>query len=183
MTDPGRRILRRAANLLTSNGHPVVTELDDPHEEALALARSRSPTTTNLRLAASIKRKFKEVAAAGVARSKTFSARSAEEPSWNSEPKHARALSQSATQAVAMVSEPVPRERVTNSQESVTPTMTDVTVPQALQQGTPLTKVSAGKKQKTTVFRIDPDEGQILWESKKHRISTCSHVRPISYRC
>jgi phosphatidylinositol phospholipase C, delta len=48
--------------------------------------------------------------------------------------------------------------------------MGDVTVPQLLQQGTPMTKVSA-KQRKRAVFRLDPDIGQIIWESKKHRIS------------
>jgi phosphatidylinositol phospholipase C delta len=47
--------------------------------------------------------------------------------------------------------------------------MEDVTVPQLLQQGTPMTKVSA-LKQKKYLFRLDPDAGQITWESKKHRI-------------
>lgn len=49
--------------------------------------------------------------------------------------------------------------------------MADVTVPAVLQMGTPMTKVSGGK-QKKVVFRLDPDQGQIIWESKKHRIST-----------
>ena len=47
---------------------------------------------------------------------------------------------------------------------------TDVTVPDLLQKGTPMIKVS-GKKQKNVVVRLDPDQGQIIWESKKHRIS------------
>ena len=51
--------------------------------------------------------------------------------------------------------------------------MADVTVPAVLQRGTPMIKVS-GKKQKNVVFRLDPDRGQIIWESKKHRISTSS---------
>jgi hypothetical protein len=48
--------------------------------------------------------------------------------------------------------------------------MADVTVPVVLQMGTPMIKVSGGK-QKKVVFRLDPDQGQIIWESKKHRIS------------
>lgn len=48
---------------------------------------------------------------------------------------------------------------------------THVTVPDLLQKGTPMIKVS-GKKQKNVVVRLDPDQGQIIWESKKHRIST-----------
>jgi hypothetical protein len=47
----------------------------------------------------------------------------------------------------------------------------DVTVPAVLQVGTPMTKVSRGK-QKKVVFRLNPDQGQIIWESKKYRIST-----------
>lgn len=49
--------------------------------------------------------------------------------------------------------------------------MADVTVPAVLQMGTSMIKVSGGK-QKRVVFRLDPDRGQIIWESKKHRIST-----------
>lgn len=49
--------------------------------------------------------------------------------------------------------------------------MADVTVPAVLQMGTPMIKVSRGK-QKKVVFRLNPDQGQIIWESKKHRIST-----------
>jgi hypothetical protein len=47
----------------------------------------------------------------------------------------------------------------------------DITVPELLQRGTPMIKVS-GRKQKKVVFRLDPDLGQIIWESRKHRIST-----------
>lgn len=57
--------------------------------------------------------------------------------------------------------------------------MADFVVPQILQQGTPMTKVSA-KKQRRVVFRLDPDQGQIIWEGKKHRISTSSPSPPPS---
>jgi phosphatidylinositol phospholipase C delta len=46
----------------------------------------------------------------------------------------------------------------------------NICVPQLLQQGTPMTKVSA-KKHHKFVFRLDADLGQIVWESKKHKIS------------
>jgi phosphatidylinositol phospholipase C delta len=48
--------------------------------------------------------------------------------------------------------------------------MADVAVPEVLQHGVSMTKVSA-KRQKTFVFRLDPDQGQILWESKKPKLS------------
>ena len=46
----------------------------------------------------------------------------------------------------------------------------DVTVPDLLQRGISMTKVS-GRKQKDGFFRLDPDQGQIILESKKYRIS------------
>ena len=49
--------------------------------------------------------------------------------------------------------------------------MADITVPALLQMGTPMFKVSGGK-QKKAVFKLDPDQGQIIWQSKRHRIST-----------
>jgi phosphatidylinositol phospholipase C delta len=71
-----------------------------------------------------------------------------------------------------------PQSQVTNEEQTLTPMelateagVGDVTVPQLLQHGTPMTKVSA-KERKRAVFRLDPDIGQIIWESKKHRIST-----------
>lgn len=50
----------------------------------------------------------------------------------------------------------------------------DVKVPLLLQQGTPTIKVSA-KKRKIVTFRIDADEGYILWESKKSGISELNY--------
>ena len=50
------------------------------------------------------------------------------------------------------------------------PAVGDIRVPLLLQQGTPMTKVSL-KKHKKFVFRLDADLGQIVWESKQHKIS------------
>jgi hypothetical protein len=50
----------------------------------------------------------------------------------------------------------------------------DIAVPRLLQQGTPMTKVSA-KRQRKAVFQLDPDQGQIIWQSgssRKQKIST-----------
>jgi len=51
----------------------------------------------------------------------------------------------------------------------------EVKVPALLLQGTPLLKVSA-KKAQTRVFRLDPDQGQILWPSKKSGVRMCRHL-------
>jgi phosphatidylinositol phospholipase C, delta len=49
--------------------------------------------------------------------------------------------------------------------------MTDVSVPLLLQHGTPMTKVSS-KRQKKFLFRVDPEQGQIVYESSRTKIST-----------
>ena len=48
--------------------------------------------------------------------------------------------------------------------------MADVPVPAILHRGVPMTKVSA-KRQKTFVFRLDSDQGHIIYESNKTKIS------------
>jgi phosphatidylinositol phospholipase C, delta len=53
----------------------------------------------------------------------------------------------------------------------------DIVVPLLLQQGTPMTKVSA-KKQSRSVFRLDPDQGQIRWESKRRGIGKVFSLIP-----
>ena len=55
--------------------------------------------------------------------------------------------------------------------------MADFAVPPLIKVGTPMMKVSA-KKQKKYMFRLDSDQGQIVWESKRLRISAffqCFH--------
>ncbi|KAH8997911.1 PLC-like phosphodiesterase [Lactarius akahatsu] len=54
----------------------------------------------------------------------------------------------------------------------------DLTVPDLLQKGTPMIKVS-GRKQTDVVFRLDPDQGQIIWESKKHRIIPIENIKEL----
>ena len=50
------------------------------------------------------------------------------------------------------------------------PQASDMNIPDVLQKGTLMTKVSERAK-KRVVFRIDPDEGQILYKSNKGGIS------------
>ncbi|VDB86429.1 unnamed protein product [Peniophora sp. CBMAI 1063] len=60
---------------------------------------------------------------------------------------------------------------------SITPSSipADPVVPALLQAGTPLTKVS-GKKQQRIVFRLDPDQGHVVWETKKTHIIPLENV-------
>ncbi|EMD36767.1 hypothetical protein CERSUDRAFT_137030 [Gelatoporia subvermispora B] len=54
----------------------------------------------------------------------------------------------------------------------------DFSVPQLLKEGVPMLKVSA-KKQKRYVFRLDPDQGQIVWQSKKLRIIPIENIKEL----
>ncbi|KAJ7460554.1 1-phosphatidylinositol-4,5-bisphosphate phosphodiesterase 1 [Mycena latifolia] len=53
-----------------------------------------------------------------------------------------------------------------------------LTVPLLLQKGTQLTKISQ-KSQKKVVFRVDPDEGQILYPSGKHGLVPIESIKEI----
>ncbi|KAI0332162.1 1-phosphatidylinositol-4,5-bisphosphate phosphodiesterase 1 [Cubamyces sp. BRFM 1775] len=57
-------------------------------------------------------------------------------------------------------------------------TSSDVTVPAILQYGVPMLKVSA-KKQKRYMFRVDPDQGQIIWQSKKLRVIPIENIKEL----
>ncbi|KAI0089012.1 hypothetical protein BDY19DRAFT_906468 [Irpex rosettiformis] len=54
----------------------------------------------------------------------------------------------------------------------------DFTIPPLLLSGIPMLKVSA-KKQKRYFFRLDADEGQIIWQSKKLRIIPIETIKEI----
>lgn len=63
---------------------------------------------------------------------------------------------------------PLPLSPIEEKQLSTFPD--DVKVPILLQVGIPMLKVSE-KNVKTRTFKIDPDQGLILWDSKKSGIS------------
>lgn len=66
-------------------------------------------------------------------------------------------------------------QTVSVDQQNGRASVAEVPVPALLQQGVPMTKVSA-KSQKSYLFKLDADQGQIIWESKRLRISTCPLV-------
>ncbi|KAF8189191.1 PLC-like phosphodiesterase [Mycena galopus ATCC 62051] len=57
----------------------------------------------------------------------------------------------------------------------------DDTVPKALQDGIFLTKIST-KKQQKLLFRLDPDRGQLIWESKVRKCIPVEAVRELRTR-
>jgi len=194
MSDPDihwrpRRILQRASNLLTSNGNPVAAFAE------VFMEREESPLENNAGAAlsrngfgASIKRKLQGAKDIRLVRS--ISLRSPAS-SGRQARRHTRAFStDSSTTRPQLVHTDSPESYGMSyaphaqpadplvlspkpSQPKFVPrksSMADVVVPQLLQKGVPMTKVSASR-QKTHVFRLDPDQGQILWESKKQKIS------------
>jgi len=187
-----KRILRRAANLLTSNGIP-----GSKGDSWLA-----DPKRGDNKLGASIKRKFKKVkdASKSFGRSRSLSISvgplNLEDEALQKRKGHARSQSDVHGTRPALVlsnGAPVIKRSSTQPQLPSVPERTapavaeptpvivkphdepssiaDVSVPQLLQQGTPMTKVS-NKKSKKVVFRLDPDQGQIVWESQSQKIST-----------
>lgn len=204
-----RKALRRATNLLTTNGflNPdfdrVIMERDDTDTTLPSLFRNNS-------IGASIKRRLQEAKSHPIVRS--ISRRRHSESESNSRPSlllfhdnhkgthHFRAFSSSefATARSTIVphvygapesinvpeqdetdegKDPISPPPSTNSlppspvrSKSKQISMADVPVPTILHRGVPMTKVSA-KRQKTFVFRLDPDQGHILYESNKTKIS------------
>lgn len=150
-----KRILRRAANLLTSNGQPTAEEL---------VFDQAPPPTKSSSFSGSIKRKIRQVKAGGLTRSRSTSVvlnsvRS--DPGQRHKP---RANSESLAKS--------PMQDTIQEHWEHPESSTDITVPQLLQVGTPMTKVS-NKKHKRLSFRVDPDQGQIVWQSKTQKISKC----------
>ncbi|KAG8219083.1 phosphoinositide-specific phospholipase C [Butyriboletus roseoflavus] len=56
--------------------------------------------------------------------------------------------------------------------------LAEIPVPALLQQGVPMTKVSA-KSQKSYLFKLDADQGQIIWESKRWRIIPIENIKEL----
>ncbi|KAH9903290.1 1-phosphatidylinositol-4,5-bisphosphate phosphodiesterase 1 [Cubamyces lactineus] len=84
-----------------------------------------------------------------------------------------------------MSSEPESTAEVQKAQQEQQPapvaqpsTSSDVTVPAILQYGVPMLKVSA-KKQKRYMFRVDSDQGQIIWQSKKLRVIPIESIKEL----
>jgi len=193
-------ILRRAGNLLTSTGHvqPIVKQYIDPPTKSPnklklttsiklklkevkdgALSRSKSLSIRNSAAEADShngdgaipKRKPQHTRSASVSGVNTHNHHEHIPPRMSLD-SNMRTKDRLAT---VPESQPPPVTDLPDAEKAPTPESAtagvgDVTVPQLLQQGTPMTKVSA-KDRKRAVFRLDPDIGQIIWESKKHRIS------------
>lgn len=181
-----QRILQRAKGLLTSTGKPTQAVQDalqiaeqDTSPEVKTRLRAKSLDYGNGTLGESIKRQFLRAKAKSISlRSRSRDARRNRKDSQPSRsPPLSSAVSMTASAPSASSSEeqpitltmPVASSSLQHGAEKSS--MADVAVPPLLREGVQMTKVSPGK-QKSYKFQLDPDQGQIIWQSKKLRIST-----------
>ncbi|KIM36249.1 hypothetical protein M413DRAFT_449303 [Hebeloma cylindrosporum] len=59
------------------------------------------------------------------------------------------------------------------------PIVSDIIIPDALQKGTTMTKISEGGKQKSVLFQLDPDEGRIVYKSSKGGIVPIETIKEL----
>lgn len=181
MQDPSPHVglLRRAGNL-NSNDLKAFADVDDRDPPPSSISRHHG-------LGNSLKRKlqnFKDRSTL-LGRSHTTASTLGHRPhskslsditTTHTAPIHAHSTSertkQSAINPPPNLTEAVSVHDMLNAPESMStsPAVGDIRVPLLLQQGTPMTKVSL-KRHKKFVFRLDADLGQIVWESKQHKIS------------
>lgn len=196
---PGR-ILRRAAGLLTTQGKPTLAVQDvlKPQQDTTPDSSQSSSSDSGLRR--SLSNRLSKVRAGPVVRAISLQ-RSPPNNDGQIRKRHGRAQSESQvpvrssgynaniyslTEHVEAVqtSSPVHLEDAANHrassfrQISRKPSMADVPVPALLQHGVPMTKVSP-RSQKSYIFRLDADQGQIIWESKKLRIIPIENIKEL----
>ena len=174
------RSLRRAPNIAYTNGRIVqeVIGIDDGGRPATIADKRRG-------LGASIRRKFKELTTGPtLGRSKSLN----DAPNVSAAPllKDGVARSQSSVRTRpkspslldlergVQVASPTRLEGQTISSGcSTSPQpMEDIVVPDLIQRGTLMTKVSA-KRRKSVMLTVEPDLGQIVWQSYRQKISKC----------
>ncbi|KAK0443966.1 PLC-like phosphodiesterase [Desarmillaria tabescens] len=142
-------ILRRAPNVLNSNGQPV---------DGLAAEPTKFSSKRSNKLGASIRRKFNSMV-----RSRSLS------------------ISPPAQDGEFDIEKPALTHAHTTDETTVDTKNTshlEVQVPLILQKGTPMVKVSS-KKRRQVVFRLDPDQGRIVWEGKVHRYIPIEAIKEI----
>lgn len=198
-----KQMLQRAAGLLTTQGKPVQAFQDAlrPRDATSQDRESSSGSTSDNSLRRSLSKRLSKVKTAPVVRGISLRGDSSQIRN-----RHGRALSESQISRldgvhitsihslleVAPASSPMSPTPPTDSrvhvqassQEQPPPlvarkaSMDDVPVPLALQQGVPMTKISP-RSQKSYTFRLDADQGQIIWESKKLRIIPIESIKEL----
>jgi hypothetical protein len=172
-TSPGlaAKALRRTSGLLSSKGKPLVdlsqTALH-PSNTAMALQAEKKPPRLSTEAMGNALGTFKRHLSIQRAKPKRTPTAS---DTFDSAPQpltQYRASSEQSLDASPAGVVPLPLSTIEEKHMSNFPD--DVTVPVLLQVGIPMLKVSE-KNVKTRTFKIDPDQGLILWDSKKSGIS------------
>jgi phosphatidylinositol phospholipase C delta len=191
-----RHILRlqRAKSLLTSTGIPTLAALQivapDPSSDGGMASHMKDSDDGNGKLRDSMMGFLKAKTAPIVKsiRSRSQDARRNRKddrsPPLSDSRSTPSTVFSSAEQSTATLQVAVPNLLGTTSSDATPPiqriaeksSMADGTVPLLLREGVHMTKISPGK-QKSYIFKLDPDQGQIIWQSKKLRISTYFDLR------
>ncbi|KAG0700932.1 PLC-like phosphodiesterase [Suillus ampliporus] len=202
-----RQILQRAKGLLTSTGIPTLAT----QEALQVVAQDVSPDTVHTKnvhdgngtLGDSIKRGLLKAKTAPIVRSISLRSKSRDarrnrkDGHFDSDSSCAPSTSMwSRPSTVSSASEHSEQQPTTlivpnlpgTSSSTVPPTqriaeklsMTDGAVPLLLREGVQMTKVSPGK-QKSYIFKLDPDQGQIIWQSKKLRIIPIENIKELRF--
>lgn len=189
-----KQMLQRAAGLLTTQGKPVRAFQDALHPQS-STCQDQEPSsgsTSDNSLRRSLSKRLSKVKTAPVVRGISLRGDASQ-----IRQRHGRALSEpqiprldgvhtTSIHSLLEVAQASPRSptdpraQAPSQEEPPRPiarkaSMADV--PLALQHGVPMTKVSP-RSQKSYIFRLDADQGQIIWESKKLRISVYSLSPP-----
>jgi phosphatidylinositol phospholipase C delta len=192
-TTTPRHILRlqRAKSLLTSTGIPTLATLQfvvpDPSSDGEMASHTKDSDDGNGKLRDSMMGFLKAKTAPIV---KSFRSRSQDtrrnrkddrSPPLSDSRSTPSTVSSSAEQSTVALQVAVPNLPGATSSDATPPiqrksSMAEGTVPLLLREGVHMTKISLGK-QKSYIFKLDPDQGQIIWQSKKLRISSYFDLR------
>jgi len=165
------RALRRTSGLLSSKGKPLVDlsqATPAPSNTAMALQTEKKSRRLSTEVMGNALGTFKRRLSLQRPKHKRTPGGSDTFDSVPPPLDHYRASSEQSLAILHTGEAPLPLSAIEEKHISTFPD--DVKVPVLLQMGIPMLKVSE-KNVKTRTFKIDPDQGLILWDSKKSGIS------------
>lgn len=170
------KALRRTSDLLSSKGKPLVDlseAVPNPSNTAMALQAEKKPPRLSTEAMGNALGTFKRRISLQRAKPKRASVvldtfGSAPPPLHQPCASSEQSLDEQSLDIPPAGEAPLPLSAIEEKHMSTFPD--DVKVPVLLQVGIPMLKVSE-KNVKTRTFKIDPDQGLILWDSKKSGIS------------
>jgi len=165
------KALRRTSGLLSSKGKPLVDlsqAAPNPSNTTMALQAEKKPLRLSTEAMGNALGTFKRHLSIQRAKPKRTPVAPDTFGSTPPPPDQNRPSSERSLDTPPAGETPLPLSAIEEKHMSTFPD--DVKVPVLLQVGIPMLKVSE-KNVKTRTFKIDPDQGLILWDSKKSGIS------------